>query len=65
MDRHFKHRLVNNGAMYATASILQDYDNDGDLDLILTRRSGLMDDFPSSVVFLGDDGAGLFQKHSI
>ena len=61
----FQTQLVNNGAMYATASILQDYDNDGDLDIIVTRRSGLNDDSPSSVILLENDGTALFPKTTL
>jgi hypothetical protein len=35
----FEPHLLNKDPLYATASVLQDYDNDGDLDIIVTRRS--------------------------
>jgi hypothetical protein len=33
-DSSYAVQILNKGALYATASVLQDYDNDGDIDLI-------------------------------
>ena len=62
-DYQFKY--INKSPMYATASILQDYDEDGDMDIIVTRRSATNDPDPSSVEILENDGTGLFPKSTL
>lgn len=54
--------LVNRGPMYANASILLDYDNDGDLDILVTRRSATTEPAPASVEWLENDGSGQFLR---
>ena len=65
LSQSFHTQVVNKGPLYGTASILQDYDNDGDLDAIVTRRSATREPLPSSVELLENDGAGNFTRHSL
>lgn len=61
----YQYKYINKSAMFGTASILQDYDNDGDMDIIVTRRSQTNDPAPSSVEWLENDGTGLFPRHKL
>ena len=63
--QEFIEKTINKGPIYATASILQDYDGDSDLDIIITRRSGLNDNTPSSVEWLENDGTELFPRTTL
>lgn len=58
-------KYVNKAPLYATASILQDYDNDGDLDIIITRRKATTDKEPSSAEWLENDGSGQFPRNTL
>ncbi len=57
--------LVNRGPMYATASILLDFDNDEDLDILITRRSATTEPAPASVEWLENDGTGQFPRREL
>ncbi len=56
-------QLLNKGFLYTSASILQDYDDDGDLDIIIARypKAGL----PAAVEWLENDGTGQFPRHEL
>ena len=59
--------IINKGELFATASILQDFDDDGDVDIIITRRrsgSG-SDTLPAGVEWLENDGTGQFPRHEL
>lgn len=58
-------QLVNKTPLYTTASLLQDYDSDGDLDIIITRRNSTNDKLPSSVEWLENDGTGQYPRHTL
>ena len=62
LAQDYQKLLVNRGPMYATASILLDFDNDGDLDILLTRRSATTEPAPASVEWLENDGTGQFPR---
>lgn len=64
-SQEFDRYLINKGPIYATASILHDYDNDNDLDIIITRRNATNDQNPSSVEWLENDGTGQFPRHEL
>jgi len=57
--------LVNRGPMYATASILLDFDNDQDLDILITRRSATTEPAPASVEWLENDGTSQFPRREL
>lgn len=65
LGQSFEARVLNRGPLYGTASILQDYDNDADLDIIVTRRSATTEPIPSSVELLENDGTGKFVRRSL
>jgi FG-GAP-like repeat len=58
-------QLINKSPLYATASILQDYDDDGDLDIIISRRNSTNDKLPSSIEWLENDGTGQFPRNTL
>lgn len=61
----YQTQFVNKAPLYATASLLQDYDNDGDMDIIITRRNSTNDKLPSSVEWLENDGTGQFPRNTL
>jgi len=63
--QNYEIELINKTPLYATASILQDYENDGDLDIIITRRDATTDKEPSSVEWLENDGTGQFPRNTL
>lgn len=61
--QQYQQQLLNQGALYATASLLQDFDGDGDLDIVTTR---LFDPtLPRGIELLTNDGAGQFPRRPI
>lgn len=64
-SQNYTVKYVNKAPLYATASILQDYDSDGDLDIIITRRKTTTDIEPSSVEWLENDGSGQFPRNTL
>ena len=59
----FETQVLNKGPFFSNASLLQDYDSDGDIDLILTRA---MDDtLDNGLEWMENIGAGNFLRHSI
>jgi hypothetical protein len=61
--QEYQTKILNKGALYATSSLLQDYDNDGDLDIIVTRRAE--GNLPAAVEWLENDGTGQFPRHEL
>lgn len=55
--------LLNKGAVFSVASFLQDVDEDGDLDVVITRRPA--GDIPGGVEWLENDGTGQFPRHEL
>ncbi len=64
-SQNYTVKYVNKAPLYATASILHDYDNDGDLDIIITRRKTTTDIEASSVEWLENDGSGQFPRNTL
>ncbi len=61
--QQYQQQLLNKGSLYTTVSLLQDFDGDGDLDIITTR---LFDrDLPPGIEWLTNDGTGQFPRQSI
>ena len=54
--------ILNEGPFFANASLLQDYDADGDLDIILTRA--LNDTLENGLEWMENLGSGNFIRHS-
>ena len=66
-SQNYNIEILNKGELFATSSILQDFDKDGDLDIIITRRksgSGT-DAVPAGVEWLENDGTGQFPRHEL
>jgi hypothetical protein len=61
--QEYQTKILNKGALYATSSLLQDYDNDGDLDIIVTRRAE--GNLPAAVEWLENDGTGQFPRREL
>ncbi len=59
----YKAEALNKGALYANASVLQDYDADGDLDIIITRKEE--SNAPAAVEWLENHGTGQFPRHEL
>ena len=58
-------QYVNKSPLFATSSILQDYDSDDDLDIIITRRTATTDKAAASVEWLENDGTGQFPRNTL
>jgi hypothetical protein len=63
--QEYQTKLINKGPLYATSSVLQDYDDDGDLDIIITRRLATNDQSMASVEWLENDGTGQFPRRTL
>jgi FG-GAP-like repeat/FlgD Ig-like domain len=63
--QEYEVQFINKSPLYATASLLQDYDDDGDLDIIISRRNSTNDKLPSSVEWLENDGTGQFPRNTL
>ncbi len=59
----YQTQVLNKGALYANNSALQDYDADGDLDIIVTRKA--TSTLPAAVEWLENDGTGQFPRHEL
>lgn len=59
----FEATLVNKGALFASGALLQDFDGDGDLDIVIIRKrdSG----FPGGIEWLENDEQGRFPRHEL
>ncbi len=60
----FNTQFLNKEPFLSQASLLQDYDNDGDLDIILTRAE-LFNQIPKGVYWLENDSTQQFEARSI
>ena len=58
----FSVEVLNKGPFISTAALLEDYDADGDLDIVLTRRSFGSDD---GLEWLENDGTGQFPRRPL
>ena len=61
----YQTQLVNRGEMYATASVIHDYDDDGDQDIVITRRGSVDGVIPPAVEWLENTGTGQFERHEL
>ncbi|MEZ4702208.1 MAG: T9SS type A sorting domain-containing protein [Rhodothermales bacterium] len=59
----FQSERINRGPLFAAASLVQDFDADGDLDIVVTRRT--RDGLSGAVEWLENDGTLVFARHEI